>query len=504
MKRIIKIFVIALLFINILFYSNATLTYAQENDTSQSDIFYTHETDEYKINPTKSLLKYQIITDKSGNYTDKVSVIGSYIFDKGNIDETKANSEITIPEKVTSNEKMYTVIKTENTFYGKKEVKIVNFPDTIIEIGDNTLSESGITKFNMTINVKDLSPNAIRHCAYLKIVTVDQKNPYYKAEKNVLYSKDGKQLIITANLGKVINVKLGIEIIKSNAFANCIYILSNNRYTGLISYITLPSSIKVIEEYALPNFYTSTKLYKLTRYMRFNSNKPPKIYGDLSDFTFIVPANSSSNYKKINSTKVIEKISTKNKSNNTEFIKNIDWKKATGKSSNITAGEWKKLKTYYDNLTKDTKYMESKALISLKDLQNRIYLSSELYGSDGMGPLTFAFDYPELCKPYAVFIKNNRGTIRSKANELAITVLRTQNIPAVEGYYLNNGDNSLDAYLIIAKINERIVLIDINAELGTNFKTFQVPLDSIIPSWFDISRELFDISRKIFNISYYK
>ncbi len=504
-KRLFSIFIILTFFVN-LFLSNTVKVWAKEyGDYGDYGIFYTHETDEYLKQPTDSLLKYQVITDSSGNLTNEVSAIGSYILTNTGIDETKSASEVTIPESVTYNGVNYSVTKTQETFYGKKEVKIVNFSNSIVEIGFDTLSASGITKFHMLSGVKYMDPQAMQYCAYLKEVTVDSKNPFYKSYKNFLYTKDSKRLITTANLGKKVSVPNGITAINGYALNNCIYFNGEYSFMPILNVLILPSSISELEENSIPDNVMVIK---------FNTKSAPKVKCDLTGKNgpiLLVPTGGISSYQKLsyNGTKilanqVVTSLKTKtalaNKKRNDEFIKNLKW---NSKKEDIyfksTSSQINEFIKYYKNIANKYTNDTDKANAILVDVLNNIYINHEYYGKSELDLFDFPINHPELASLYGMYKNMDKGTIRLYAVSYAVAALNAGGIKAEEVYPLVNGASSVENNVIFCMIDNKLVIIDITKEMATfnggvkiNFyKGFEL-------KYYNISYDIFNYSSKIF------
>lgn len=148
----------------------------------------------------------------------------------------------------------YTII-TE--YFGENDR--VNIPSrlggkVVKGIGDNAIGKSvlAIEIVDIPKSVVYINPSAFSGCMTTTIYTVAQGNPVYKSEDGVIYSKDGKSLLHypSGRLETSITVSDGVETIGGYAFANNEDVVN----------ITLPSSVRTIEEHA---FDGCDKLNKL-------------------------------------------------------------------------------------------------------------------------------------------------------------------------------------------------------------------------------------------------
>lgn len=101
-----------------------------------------------------------------------------------------------------------------------KEIQEIQLPSTIEKIGEQAFC------WNLT---------------YVRKISIDEANPYYKTIDDVLFTKDGKTLIYAApkllNRKGIYSVPEGVEEIKPFAFANSEYV-----------YVKLPNSLTKIDD----------------------------------------------------------------------------------------------------------------------------------------------------------------------------------------------------------------------------------------------------------------
>ncbi|MBO7215237.1 MAG: leucine-rich repeat domain-containing protein [Clostridia bacterium] len=100
------------------------------------------------------------------------------------------------------------------------EVKFTN----ITKISNYAFYQCGsITKVEIPSNVTSIGESAFAKCSSLCTITVDPLNPSYKAVDNVLYSKDGKEILqyVTNKTETAFIIPDGVNIIKREAFDSC-------------------------------------------------------------------------------------------------------------------------------------------------------------------------------------------------------------------------------------------------------------------------------------------
>ncbi len=168
--------------------------------------------------------------------------------------------EINIPE--TYNRKKVTVI-LESAFE-QHQLKKVTIPDTITtieknafdscfikelvlgngikEIGEQAFLNSQITELFIPASVTSIGDLAFDGCSFLKSITVSEENQSYKSVDGVLYSKDGKTLILYPRKkeSSSFTVPNGVITIKQFAFSNC----------NFIENVIVPEGVTSIEKHA--------------------------------------------------------------------------------------------------------------------------------------------------------------------------------------------------------------------------------------------------------------
>ncbi|MGF7146088.1 hypothetical protein HNQ56_004537 [Anaerotaenia torta] len=245
---------------------------------------------EYGESFDKDGLTYRPLLD-FGDPTDMAVVNGSYSIDKkGKIDRESCDEEVSVPATITYEGKTYKVVAIDWAFEGKKMLKKVILSDNIIKIRWNAFAYSGIVEIYISKNVSVIYDNAFAYCEFLEKITVDIFNPYFKTseEGKILYTKDGKELIIALVSSNSFVVEEGVEIIRASAFS-CNYFSINSISNGYyISKLTLPQTIKRL-----------SSIPKTLDIIEFKSKNPPIIDCVVLSNPVVVPKGSEKAYSKI-------------------------------------------------------------------------------------------------------------------------------------------------------------------------------------------------------------
>lgn len=129
-------------------------------------------------------------------------------------------------------------------FMNNAVIKSVVIPDSVTTVGDKAFS--GCTKLEaITIGagLKNISADAFASLSALQTITVSANNQNYKAVNNVLYTKDGKKVLLAAaknGMTGLDGLESGVEEIGEYAFA----------YHATLSAVKLPATVKKINAYA--------------------------------------------------------------------------------------------------------------------------------------------------------------------------------------------------------------------------------------------------------------
>ena len=134
---------------------------------------------------------------------------------------------------------------TDRPWYGyTSDIKKIIIEDGVTSIADYTAYGCFYaTSISIGKDVKSIGPSYTTfYCRDLETITVSEDNEYYKAVDNVLFSKDGKELLKVAckALSGTYNVPDGVVKIDKKAFDIC----------KNIEKVVLPDSVEEIGEYA--------------------------------------------------------------------------------------------------------------------------------------------------------------------------------------------------------------------------------------------------------------
>ena len=124
-------------------------------------------------------------------------------------------------------------------FAGCSDLKSVNLPSTLETIGYRAFYNSGLESISIPSSVTSISGGAFESCMSLGTITVDASNTSFKAEDNILFSKDGTVLYQFAQTKTDTSYSIpeGVTTLKQGAFEG----------TNLSS-ITLPSTLTTMSE----------------------------------------------------------------------------------------------------------------------------------------------------------------------------------------------------------------------------------------------------------------
>ena len=119
-------------------------------------------------------------------------------------------------------------------FYVANQLKEIQIPESVVELGEDAITDSPITEIYIPKGVKVIKGGAINACKGLTTIIVDEKNPRYDSRDNC------NAIIETATKALLVGTKTipqGIESLGRKSFI-CLPIES----------ITIPNSVKVIGE----------------------------------------------------------------------------------------------------------------------------------------------------------------------------------------------------------------------------------------------------------------
>lgn len=123
-------------------------------------------------------------------------------------------------------------------FRGCESLTNIILPQSLKMIQGNAFENSGLTSIHLPANLTTMSENVFSDCKNLASLTVASGNTKFKAEDNILYTIDGKNLLSSAVAGLApdLTISEGVTTIGYRAFSSC---------TNLTS-IKFPSSLSKI------------------------------------------------------------------------------------------------------------------------------------------------------------------------------------------------------------------------------------------------------------------
>jgi len=144
-----------------------------------------------------------------------------------------ALSKVTLPE---------TLVSIGTAAFEGCDLYTLTLPDSIATISDWAFSGNGrLTKVDLPASLSELGALAFGSCWEMDQLTIEESNTVYKAENNVLYTKDGTKLVLYApGLAGAYEVPEGVTEIETRAFSAAI---------GLTE-VKLPSTLRVIGDSA--------------------------------------------------------------------------------------------------------------------------------------------------------------------------------------------------------------------------------------------------------------
>lgn len=173
------------------------------------------------------------LTQQAGAYSvnDKITIGGITYNVTGGYNVTAINTtltgEITIPETVFDGQDVtFTVtgVGFDESPQAWSGVTAVNLPSTLKTINRGAFFGSSITRIHIPASVKEISSLGLTYgMSKLAEITVDESNSYFKSVDNVLYSKDGKELVAyprsrPLDEENVFRIPEGVEVVRGMAF----------------------------------------------------------------------------------------------------------------------------------------------------------------------------------------------------------------------------------------------------------------------------------------------
>ena len=134
----------------------------------------------------------------------------------------------------------------QSAFYNCRKLTSVTIPDTVLAIGDNAFSASGLVEIAIPASVSYMGSRVFDGCRSLTKIEVAAGNPSFCSVDGVLFTKDMKTLIAypAAKPGTSYTIPDTVTTISAQAFGSSKYLTS----------ITIPSSVASIENSAFNGF----------------------------------------------------------------------------------------------------------------------------------------------------------------------------------------------------------------------------------------------------------
>ena len=269
---------------------------ATEGTTANEENIYKHFTYSVKgkaVTITKyngSAKSVKIPSEIDGK---KVRIIGKKAFMVGDYGKNKTLEAVTIPDsvyeikayafyncvnlsKITTGKNVKKI--GESAFRGCKNLKEFKIPSKVTKLNYDVFTHTGIKSLHIGKNVKNISSSSFHNMANkpLKKITVSKKNKYYSSQDGVLYNKKKTKLILCPpSLNKKsLTLPSSLKTIDSYAIHNnknlqTVKLQNKLKTIGECAFlgcknlkeISIPKSVSIIDEYA---FAGCAKLTNIT------------------------------------------------------------------------------------------------------------------------------------------------------------------------------------------------------------------------------------------------
>lgn len=136
-----------------------------------------------------------------------------------------------------------TVEIESGVFMNNAQITSLVIPDSVTTIGAKAFTNcTKLTSITIGSGLQNLDPTAFAELPALQTITVSENNPYLKAKDNVLYSKDGKKVLLCAARNQITDLSFlsGVTHIGDYAFA----------HHATLAGIRLPEGVKTVGNYA--------------------------------------------------------------------------------------------------------------------------------------------------------------------------------------------------------------------------------------------------------------
>lgn len=220
------------------------------------------------VTHTTSIFEFDGLSYRILSESERIVQIKSYY--------NSISGDITIPPKVTTNGKTYTVISIgDRAFQNCASITSLTIPSPISEIGHEAFSGctnllaifipdsvqkigeyafegcSQLSSILIPYSVKIISEYAFHDCPALGKIDVDERNPHYASNDGVLYMKEMDTLLRCPGGKHSVTIPDTIKSIGRDAFEDCSNLLS----------ITIPDSVISIDRHAFSDCDSLKAIY---------------------------------------------------------------------------------------------------------------------------------------------------------------------------------------------------------------------------------------------------